>query len=85
MNISDKLLQLPRRCCGFKVFDPGFPVSADVHVELRLLALRVDHPSPRGQQERAEPQGINLEETGRPSAAAQTAHTAAIHAQRGLR
>lgn len=65
MNISDKLLQLPRRCCGVKVFDPGFPVSADVHVELRLLALRVDHPSPWGQQERAEPQGINLEDMGR--------------------
>lgn len=79
VNISDKLLQLARRCCGLKVFDLGFSVSADVNVELRLLTFRVDHPSPRGQQERAEPQGINLEETARLSAVAPTAHAAAIH------
>lgn len=79
MNISDKRLQLARRCCGIKGFDLGLPVSADVHVELRLLTFRVHHPSPRGQQERAEPKGINLEETERQSAAAQTAHTAAMH------
>lgn len=76
VNISDKLLQPPRGCRGIKVFDLGFSVSADVHVELRLLTFRVDHPSPRGQQERAEPQGINLEDMGRVSAAA---HTAAFH------
>lgn len=61
------------------MLDLGFSVSADVHVELRLLTFRVDHPSPRGQQERAEPQGINLEEMARLSAAAQTTHTAAVH------
>lgn len=79
MNISDKLLQLARRCRGVKVFDLGFSVSTNVHVELRLLTVRVDHPSPRGQQERAEPQGINLEEMARLLAAAHTAHMAAIH------
>lgn len=79
MNISDKLLQLARRCRGIKVFDLRLPISADVHVELCLLTFRVDHPSPRGQQERAEPQGINLEDIERQSAATQTEHTAAIH------
>lgn len=79
MNVSDKLLQLARRCRGLKVFDLGFSVSADVHVELRLLTFRVDHPSPRGQQEGAEPQGINLEQRARPSAAAPSAHAAAAH------
>lgn len=58
------------------MFDLGFPVSADIHVELGLLTFRVDHPSARGKQERAEPQGVNLEEVARLSAAAGTAHAA---------
>lgn len=86
MNISDKLLQLARRCRGVKVFDVGFSVSANVHIQLRLLTFRVDHPSPWRQQERTEPQGVNLDETARLSTAAQAARPYAPRSRpRGLR
>lgn len=82
MNISDKLLQLARRCPGVKVFDLGFSIGTNVHIQLCLLTFRVDHPSPWWQQERTEPQGVNLQETARLSAAAQAVRPAVIPAPR---
>lgn len=60
MHVSDKLLQLTRRCFCFKVFDFGLSVSPDVHVQLLLLTFGVNHPSAWGQQERTQPQRVNL-------------------------
>lgn len=60
MNVSDKLLQLARRCLRFKVFDFGLSVGADVHIQLGLLTLGVHHPSARWQEEGAQPQRVDL-------------------------
>lgn len=63
MNVSDKLLQLARRCLGFKVFDFGLSVRSNVHIQLCLLTLGVHHPSARWQQEGTQPQRVNLKAT----------------------
>lgn len=62
MNISDKLLQLTCGCLSFKVFDFGLSISPNVHIQLLLLTFGVDHPSAWWQQERAQPQRVNLKE-----------------------
>lgn len=65
MHTSDKLLQLPHAGPGFKLLHTRLPVSANVHVELRLVSLGVHQARLAGQDEWAQPDGVDLGRPGR--------------------
>lgn len=65
MHAADELLQLPHAGPGFKVLHTWLPVSANVHVELGLVSLGVHQARLAGQDERAQPDGIDLGGPGR--------------------
>lgn len=65
MNTSDEFLQLPHAGPGFEVLHAWLPISSDVHVELCLVSLGVHQARLAGQDERAQPDGVDLGGPGR--------------------
>lgn len=65
MHASDEFLQLPHAGPGFKVFHTWLPVCSNVDVELRLISLGVHQARLAGQDERAQPYGVDLGRSGR--------------------
>lgn len=65
VHASDELLQLPHTGPGFKVLHARLPVSANVHVELSLVSLGVYQARLAGQDEWAQPDGVDLRGPGR--------------------
>lgn len=64
MHTPDKLLQLPHAGSGFEVFYTWLPICPDVDVELGLISLGVYHAWLAGQDEWAQPDGIDLGRSG---------------------
>lgn len=65
MHAADKLLQLPHAGPGFKVLHAWLPISSNVHIELGLISLGVYQARLAGQDERAQPDGVDLGGPGR--------------------
>lgn len=60
VHTSDKLLQLPHAGPGFKMLHTWLPVGTDVDVELGLVPLGVHQARLAGQDEGAQPDGVDL-------------------------
>lgn len=65
MHAADELLQLPHAGPGFEVLYAWLSVSSNVHVELGLISLGVHQARLAGQDERAQPDGVDLGGPGR--------------------
>lgn len=60
VHTSDKLLQLPHAGPGFKMLHTWLPVGTDVDIELSLVPLGVHQARLAGQDEWAQPDGVDL-------------------------
>ena len=65
MHASDELLQLPHAGPGFKVLHPRLPIGSNVNIKLCLISLGVHQARLAGQDERAQPDGVDLGGPGR--------------------
>lgn len=65
MHASDELLQLPHAGPGFKVLHAWLPICSNVDVELGLVSLGVHQARLAGQDEWAQPDGVDLGGPGR--------------------
>lgn len=61
MHTPDKLLQLSHAGTRIKVFHAWFPVCTDVDIELGLVPLGVHHARLAGQDEWAQPDGVDVD------------------------
>lgn len=60
VHAPHKLLQLPHAGPGLEVLHPWLPICPDVHVELSLISLGMHKSWLAGQDERAQPDGVDL-------------------------
>lgn len=65
MHAPDELLQLPHAGSGFKVLHPWLPICPNVDVQLCLISLGVHQAWLAGQDERTQPDGVDLGRPGR--------------------